>query len=88
MFYLCFLVDGELVVFLDLFNRFVRRIGVDNLIYGSDWVGPRGEMERQIELIRKLDLTREKKDKILGENISQILNLRRSVHQLFRDHGI
>jgi predicted TIM-barrel fold metal-dependent hydrolase len=60
---------------LDFVNRFVRRIGVDNLIYGSDWVGPHGEMERQIELIRKLDLTREEEDKILGENLFQILNL-------------
>ena len=60
---------------LDYVVKYLRRIGVDNVVYGSDWFGPNGEMERQLELIEKLDLTREEKDKILGGNISQILNL-------------
>jgi len=60
---------------IDFVSKFVRRVGVDNLVYGSDWFGPNGEMERQIKLIKKLDLTREEKENILGENISKILNL-------------
>jgi predicted TIM-barrel fold metal-dependent hydrolase len=59
----------------DFLSKFVRKIGVDNLLFGSDWLGPHGELERQLELIKKLDLTREDKDKILGGNISKLLNL-------------
>ena len=55
--------------------KYLRRIGVENVVYGSDWFGPNGEMERQLELIEKLDLTREERDEILDGNISQILDL-------------
>ena len=52
-------------------------IGVDNVLFGSDWFGRQVGMEQegQLELINKLDLTREEKEKILGDNISKILNL-------------
>ena len=60
---------------IDFTAKFIRRVGVDNLVFGSDWFGPNGEMERQIELIERLDLNREEKEKIFGANISEILNL-------------
>jgi predicted TIM-barrel fold metal-dependent hydrolase len=58
-------------------SKLLRLIGIDNVLYGSDWVGPQVGMEmvRQLGLIEKLDLTREEKDKILGGNISKILGL-------------
>jgi predicted TIM-barrel fold metal-dependent hydrolase len=55
--------------------KFLRRAGIDNLVYGSDWFGPNGEMERQLELIKKLDLTREEREKMLGGNARNLLDL-------------
>ena len=60
---------------LDYAARFLRRMGMENAVYGSDWFGPNGEMERQLGLIERLDLTRAEKDLILGKNISRVLNL-------------
>ena len=61
---------------LEFTTRFVRRIGVDNLIYGSDWFGPNGEMERQLKLIEKLRLSNEEKEKILGGNLKGIFGIK------------
>ena len=57
--------------------KYLRMIGVDNVLFGSDWCGKQVglEQEKQLELINKLDLTREEKEKILGGNISKILDL-------------
>ncbi len=60
---------------LDYAAKFLRRMGVENTVYGSDWFGPNGEMERQLGLIERLDLTRDEKAMILGGNISRALNL-------------
>jgi predicted TIM-barrel fold metal-dependent hydrolase len=58
-------------------SKLLRMIGVDNVVFGSDWCtkGIGMEQERQIKLIESLDLSREEKDKILGENIRQVMNL-------------
>jgi len=67
---------------VDLFGinfatRFIRKIGVDNVIFGSDWMGTssslRKEMNAQLDIIKKMSLTKEQKEKILGENIRKIL---------------
>jgi len=60
---------------IDFASRFIDKIGVDNVVFGSDWFG-RGwsETNKQIDLIRKLDLSEEEKEKILGDNINSILN--------------
>jgi hypothetical protein len=58
---------------IDFTSRYIRRIGADSVIFGSDWWGDSGEMKRQIELIKKLDLTTEEKNQILGGTISKIL---------------
>ena len=52
-------------------------IGVDNVLFGSDWVGKQVGMEqqKQLDLINKLDLTREEKGNILGGNITKLLNI-------------
>lgn len=62
---------------LEFTARFIRMIGVDNVLFGSDWIGKQVgvEQEKQLELINKLDLTREERDKILGGNISKILKI-------------
>jgi len=50
-------------------------IGIDNIVFGSDWCSVQigMEQERQIRLIESLDLNREEKDKILGGNIASVL---------------
>jgi predicted TIM-barrel fold metal-dependent hydrolase len=58
---------------LDFTVKFLRRMGVENAVYGSDWFGPNGEMERQLGLIERLGLTRDEKDMILGGNISRVM---------------
>ena len=60
---------------LDYTVKFLRRMGVENVVYGSDWFGPNGEMERQLGLIERLNLTQAEKDLILGGNISRIMGL-------------
>jgi len=62
---------------LEFTTRYLRMVGVDNVLFGSDWVGKQVGMEqqKQLDLINKLDLTREEKDKILGGNISNLLKL-------------
>jgi predicted TIM-barrel fold metal-dependent hydrolase len=54
-------------------TRFLRRIGIDKIVYGSDWFEPNGEMERQLSLIEQLGLTQSEKEMILGENISKFM---------------
>jgi len=58
-------------------SRLLRMIGIDNIVFGSDWCSAQigMEQERQIRLIESLDLTKEEKDKILGGNMRRILNL-------------
>jgi predicted TIM-barrel fold metal-dependent hydrolase len=58
-------------------SRLLRMIGIDNIVFGSDWCSVQigMEQERQIRLIESLDLTREEKDKILGGNMGRVLNL-------------
>ena len=53
--------------------RYIRRIGADSVIFGSDWWGQSSEMEKQIESILKMDLNEKEKEMILGGNISKLL---------------
>ena len=58
-------------------SKLLRMIGIENIVFGSDWCSPQIglEQEKQITLIESLDLTREEKDKILGGNIAGVLGL-------------
>ncbi|MHA1199973.1 MAG: amidohydrolase family protein, partial [Candidatus Heimdallarchaeaceae archaeon] len=59
---------------LDFVAKFIRKIGVNNVIFGSDWFGQGWpETSTQIELIQNLDLSKTEKAKILGENIQEVL---------------
>ena len=60
---------------VDFTSRFIRRIGAESVIFGSDWWGQSSEMKIQIESIMKLNLAQSEKDLILGDNISNLLNL-------------
>ena len=60
---------------VDFTSRYIHRIGADNVIFGSDWWGQSSEMEKQIDSIMKMELTKEEKEMILGGNISKLLNL-------------
>jgi predicted TIM-barrel fold metal-dependent hydrolase len=55
--------------------RLLRKIGVDKIIFGSDWSGGQFRIwqKDQINLIESLNLTREEKDKILGGNMKKVL---------------
>ncbi len=59
---------------LDFTTRFIRKIGVDNVVFGSDWAGEGwSETKNQIDLIQKLNLSATEKEKILGDNINTVL---------------
>ncbi len=58
---------------VDFTSRYIKRIGANKVIFGSDWWGDGCEMEKQIDGIKKLELTREERNQILGKNISNIL---------------
>ena len=58
---------------IDFTTRYIRRIGVDNVVFGTDWIGTNNERKAQLSVIQKMSLTREEKEKILGENMRNIL---------------
>ncbi|MHA1802071.1 MAG: amidohydrolase family protein [Candidatus Heimdallarchaeaceae archaeon] len=59
---------------LDFTTRFIRKIGVDNIVFGSDWLGEGWlETKNQLDLIQKLNLSVAEKEKILGDNINAVL---------------
>lgn len=53
--------------------KFIRALGVDKVLFGSDW--PWFDPLPAIEKIRGLNLTEEEKQKILGENAAEIYGL-------------
>lgn len=61
---------------IDFVTRFLRKIGVDNVVFGSDWWGSIKMIETPMKLIQKMDLKREEKEKILGENIRKVMGLK------------
>ena len=56
-------------------ERFLRKIGVKNVVLGSNWKGPRAEIKPELDLIMSLGLTNEERELMLSGNISKILNL-------------
>ena len=61
---------------IDFAARFIRIIGIDNIIFGSDWCGtPHNETHAQLSLIQKMNLRNEEKKKILGGNIMRVLGI-------------
>lgn len=58
---------------IDFATRYIRMIGADNVVFGSDWLGTNNERGKQLNVIQKMKLTREEKEKILGENIRKVL---------------
>ena len=60
---------------MDFATRFIRKIGVDNVVFGSDWLGGGwSETKKQIELIHSLNLSESEKEKILGDNMFRVLD--------------
>ena len=58
---------------LDFLYRFIKKIGAEKLLFGSDWIGSHGEMERQLDIINRLKLGRDERVQILGGNISKLI---------------
>jgi len=59
---------------VDFAERLTRRLGVDKVVFGSDWTGSSSRMRKEnMDLINKMNLTWEEKEKILGENIRKVL---------------
>lgn len=59
---------------VDFAERLIRRLGVDKVVFGSDWMGSSSRMTKEnMDIINKMSLTREEKEKILGENIRKVL---------------
>ena len=62
---------------LEYTARYLRMLGIDNILYGSDWNGDIfGQyMKDSIQLIKDLPLTNDEKEKILEKNITKLLKL-------------
>lgn len=58
----------------DQFLRIVRKHGADKILFGTD--SPWKDQKKEVESIQKLSLTEEEKEKILGRNAIELLNLR------------
>ena len=59
---------------VDFAERLIRRLGVDKVVFGSDWMGSSSRMTKEnMDIINKMSLTRDEKEKILGENIRKVL---------------
>ena len=54
-------------------TRFVRKIGVDRVVFGSDWEGTGSKMESQLKLIDGLGLSFDEREKVLGGNVLRAL---------------
>ncbi|MHA2173475.1 MAG: amidohydrolase family protein [Candidatus Hodarchaeales archaeon] len=64
---------------VDFAERWLRRIGINNVVFGSDWMGTQDGDTRiadnNLKIFNQMNLTQDEKNKILGENIQEILNL-------------
>ncbi len=62
---------------LDFAEKWLRRIGINKIVFGSDWMGTQDGDERiadnNLKIYDQMNLTQEEKNKILGENIKGIL---------------
>jgi len=59
---------------LNFAEKLIRRLGVDKVVFGSDWIGSSSRMTKEnMDLINKMNLTTEEREKILGENIRKVL---------------
>ena len=55
-------------------ERLIRRMGVNRVVFGSDWMGQVERMaDENMTIITKMDFTKEEKDNILGETIRTVL---------------
>lgn len=61
---------------IEFASKFIRMLGVDNVLFGSDWYGDISRVTSwNLEIFEKMSLTKEEKDKILGENARKLMNL-------------
>jgi predicted TIM-barrel fold metal-dependent hydrolase len=51
----------------------IRRHGADRVVFGSDW--PMADPGAEVAAIRKLGLTKQEEDGILGDNLARLLGL-------------
>jgi predicted TIM-barrel fold metal-dependent hydrolase len=58
-------------------EKLIRRIGINKIVFGSDWMGTQDGNARiadyNLKIFDNMDLTKEEKEKILGENIREVL---------------
>ncbi|MHA2326979.1 MAG: amidohydrolase family protein [Candidatus Hodarchaeales archaeon] len=64
---------------IDFAERVLRRIGINKVVFGSDWCGTQDGTARIVEynldLFNQMNLTPEEKEAILGGNIHQLLGI-------------
>jgi predicted TIM-barrel fold metal-dependent hydrolase len=49
--------------------------GADKIVMGSDFPLPIGDLEAAVPSIEQMNISREEKDQILGENVVRLLKL-------------
>ena len=75
--------SGGLNMVADLFGlefaaRFIRSLGVENVLFGSDWTrsgNVEAFMDQNLDLVERMDLTHEERDLIKGGNARKLLGL-------------
>jgi predicted TIM-barrel fold metal-dependent hydrolase len=60
---------------IEFTRRYIQSIGAENVLFGSDWWGLQSEIEKQINSIKKLEITEQQKKMILGENAAKLFKL-------------
>lgn len=62
---------------IEFAEKMIRRIGINKVVFGSDWMGTQDGSTRietlNLNIFGKMNLTEEEKEKILGENIRKVL---------------
>ncbi len=55
-------------------EKILRTIGVERVVFGSDWEGTPERMAETLNIIDDMGFSEEEKARILGENINEVLD--------------
>lgn len=59
---------------IDVAERIVKAIGVERILFGTDWISFRERVSDELAIIDSMKLSSEEKARILGGNAEEILD--------------
>ena len=71
-----FEISTPQIVSIKRLNKALKHFGASRILLGSDTPYGRNNLELNIEKVKNLDITVEKKDLILGENMRKLLKIK------------